>query len=586
MNERPPPRANVSSTGTGAGASAAVVVPAGVAPTAEGMFAKTPLVHLFVYLLDQALTGTTVITAPNGATYAIYFNEGVPAKVRLASPFAPLDQVLVELGLLDAGTLKNTLAEATSRRVLHGRVLVEKGYLPEVALYGALGAQIERKLMHLYELPAETKYAFYHGWNLLENYGGPELLTCEPLSVILVGARRPAALPFIDSTLHRLSGRSFSLHAESTPERFRFAPEEKAVVERMRGKKHTLEEVTKSGAAPERIARCVVYALMITRHLDLGIQARPPVGIGVRGGGSSLTRPGFATDLGIPRTPTATTEGLRPAAHATPTPQRSDPAPTPMGTNHEKRRAEIEARLASVETQDHFQVLGVPREASGAEVKTAYFSLARTWHPDKLPRELADLKPRMATLFARINAAFETLSDDTRRAEYMTSLIAGPTSREREEAAVTRAMEAAIEAQKAEILMKTDLEGARSLARRAVEADPENLAHKTLLTWINAQLRGTPPALEEGKTSSFYDEFIRELDAVLRQDPDYERALFYRGTLLKRSGRADRALADFVRAAELNPRNLDAVREVRLHEMRTRGQHGDKGGLFGKFFKR
>jgi len=88
------------------------------------------------------------------------------------------------------------------------------------------------------------------------------------------------------------------------------------------------------------------------------------------------------------------------------------------------------------------------------------------------------------------------------------------------------------------------------------------------------------------------------------REPQYERALFYRGMLLKRSGRSDRAIRDFKLAAELNPKNIDAVREVRLYAMRHRGKTGAPpssprkgqsvapkdggggGGLFGKFFKK
>jgi hypothetical protein len=73
--------------------------------------------------------------------------------------------------------------------------------------------------------------------------------------------------------------------------------------------------------------------------------------------------------------------------------------------------------------------------------------------------------------------------------------------------------------------------------------------------------------------------------------------------LLKRAGRGDRAIRDFRLAADINPKNLDAVREVRLHEMRRRGggplserpknKPGQSknapppsSGLLGKFFKK
>jgi tetratricopeptide (TPR) repeat protein len=102
--------------------------------------------------------------------------------------------------------------------------------------------------------------------------------------------------------------------------------------------------------------------------------------------------------------------------------------------------------------------------------------------------------------------------------------------------------------------------------------------------------RGDPPELREGQQSTHYDDLLKILDGILAKEKEFERALYYRGVLLKRSGRGERAIRDFRLASELNPKNLDAVREVRLYEMRKRGgpekKEGQPDGLFGKFFKR
>ncbi|MEP7122959.1 MAG: tetratricopeptide repeat protein, partial [Byssovorax sp.] len=158
-----------------------------------------------------------------------------------------------------------------------------------------------------------------------------------------------------------------------------------------------------------------------------------------------------------------------------------------------------------------------------------------------------------------------------------------------------RVIDAAMEFQKAEILLKkNDLAGAELLATACVRADPEQPEYLALLVWIQAQRRGDPPGMKEGQTSAHFDDLIKLLDGVLAKEPSYERAIYYRGVLLKRAGRHEKAMRDFKQAVELNPKNLDAVREVRLHDMRKRGQPGakpdpaapDGGGLFGKFFKR
>ena len=134
------------------------------------------------------------------------------------------------------------------------------------------------------------------------------------------------------------------------------------------------------------------------------------------------------------------------------------------------------------------------------------------------------------------------------------------------------------------------------VADLAVAVDPEQPEYLTLLVWIRAQRRGDPQGVREGTTSTHFDDLIKTLDDVVQKEPRFERALYYRGVLLKRAGRVDKAIRDFRMAAQLNPKNLDAIREVRLYEMRKRGGPGKGGpggkgggeqdGLFGKFFKR
>ena len=49
-----------------------------------------------------------------------------------------------------------------------------------------------------------------------------------------------------------------------------------------------------------------------------------------------------------------------------------------------------------------------------------------------------------------------------------------------------------------------------------------------------------------------------------------ERAYFYRAMLQKRLGNEDKAYKDFQKSVELNPRNVDSQREIRLFEMRSK----------------
>jgi len=63
--------------------------------------------------------------------------------------------------------------------------------------------------------------------------------------------------------------------------------------------------------------------------------------------------------------------------------------------------------------QDYYAVLGVARNASEAEIKTAFRKLAMKHHPDRNPGSKASEDE-----FRRVNAAYETLSDPNKRRLY------------------------------------------------------------------------------------------------------------------------------------------------------------------------
>lgn len=62
---------------------------------------------------------------------------------------------------------------------------------------------------------------------------------------------------------------------------------------------------------------------------------------------------------------------------------------------------------------DHYELLGIRRSASVAEIKRAYQKLARQLHPDLNPGD-----PVAADRFQSVSRAFEVLSDPQRRGQY------------------------------------------------------------------------------------------------------------------------------------------------------------------------
>ncbi|KAG4212088.1 hypothetical protein ERO13_A02G142300v2 [Gossypium hirsutum] len=80
----------------------------------------------------------------------------------------------------------------------------------------------------------------------------------------------------------------------------------------------------------------------------------------------------------------------------------------PSQTSHHRRGARFIVRAET----DYYTVLGVSRNASKSEIKSAYRKLARSYHPD------VNKDPGAETKFKEISNAYEVLSDDEKRSLY------------------------------------------------------------------------------------------------------------------------------------------------------------------------
>ena len=284
-----------------------------------------------------------------------------------------------------------------------------------------------------------------------------------------------------------------------------------------------------------------------------------------------------------------------------PLPAISDvpPAPAELTAEQSALKAKILERAMAISSQDYFQMLGIGRDADTAQVQKAFIALAKVWHPDRLPAALVDVKDACSKVFTHITEAHAALSDPARRKDYMTLLKDGGATPD-DQAKIQAVLEAATEFQKAEFMLKrNDVVQAYELASRARELDPEQHDYFAMCTWIEAQ---RPEWIGREKTL----EKIAVLDRCIKANPASAKIYFWRAMLYKRIEEAKKAVADFRKVSDLDPRNLDAVREVRLYNMRggsiappgqknpgggkpsARPQKKEEGlgGLFGKLFKK
>src|ERR671929_1653608 len=63
--------------------------------------------------------------------------------------------------------------------------------------------------------------------------------------------------------------------------------------------------------------------------------------------------------------------------------------------------------------RDPYEVLGVARSASEADIKKAYRKLAKKFHPDSNKSD-----PKAKEKFAEVSAAYDLLSDKDKRAQF------------------------------------------------------------------------------------------------------------------------------------------------------------------------
>jgi len=522
-------------------------------PTATGSLESTPLLNLLIYALDNQLTGTLVLEEPASAfKHAVQFVDGTPCKVKTAEPVAYLGQTLVELNLVSSEQCLYTLNEAQASGELHGQVLLAQGVVDEASLRAGLREQLAKQIVYLAGRPAHTLFGYYDGVDWLERWGGAAVRG-RALNVIWRVVEAHAEPQRVAEVVQRLSDRLIQLHSDAPIQRFHFGRAERPLIELLRAKPQPLAELIARDVAERSLVERLVYALTITRQIELGSHVLP---LGIDEPPSSirpvapLSPPAFG-DSAYPLRGTGVS-GSMASVRASPAP----PAVTVEPPEITAFRADIQERAAR-ETDTHYDVLGLSKDVAPADIQPTFLALAKKWHPDRLPTELVGLKELASRVFSRMTEANHVLSDPQLRREYDSKLRrAGREAEEQEH--VARVLRAATALQKADVFLKRhNLVAAEIEARQALADDPDQADCIALVAWLDAQKPDAP--LEAS---------IKALDRAIQIQPNSLRAHWYRGQLYKRAGRMSRAMRDFRSVVERDPRHTDALRELRLFQMR------------------
>src|SRR5262249_23357185 len=106
--------------------------------------------------------------------------------------------------------------------------------------------------------------------------------------------------------------------------------------------------------------------------------------------------------------------GVLEALAPTAAPEVARPGVDPL--DEEALRQRVRGRMALVEDSDYFALLGVPRSATGYEIRRAYLELRRSFEPGRvLTAATADLADDVRLVAEVLDEAYDILRDDRRR---------------------------------------------------------------------------------------------------------------------------------------------------------------------------
>ena len=238
--------------------------------------------------------------------------------------------------------------------------------------------------------------------------------------------------------------------------------------------------------------------------------------------------------------------------------------------------AKLRGALAAFDGASHFQVLGIGEGAREEEVHQAFMALAKLYHPDRVGQRAPGLVELAAKVFARVSEANNVLGNPGARAAYTAGLRnSKDTTADRE--TVGRILTAEQQFRRAEDAMRRrDWEPALECLRWALELDPNEGEFHSLRGWI-LYLR------QQDQGGSDSEAAIGLLKKGIALAPQSPTGYFYLGQIRKACGDSVEAERMFRKTLEVRPNHVEAVRELRLIQLRrSKGDDTVAGRLFGR----
>lgn len=219
----------------------------------------------------------------------------------------------------------------------------------------------------------------------------------------------------------------------------------------------------------------------------------------------------------------------------------------------EYNKQKIRAAYDAMKDQDHYEVLGIRRDAPKDEIKKAYFLLAKAYHPDRhFQPGMQDVKDQLEELFQRITEAYDTLLMERKRKEYDLTLVMSKYGKKQpaasEETDEARAVQQFQRGQEA--IKRGDYREAVHSLQWAVRLNPKQAKYYTALGKAFAK---TPRRMHDAEQN-----FLKAIEL----EPSKAENYIALGLLYKEGKLAQRAIRQFEEALMWDPENKLAKAEL------------------------
>ncbi|NOQ41556.1 MAG: response regulator [Desulfuromusa sp.] len=464
------------------------------------------------------------------AKKVVYIKDGYPVFTRSNVLSECLGRMLVKEGVITQVDCDQSVELSKESGRLQGTVLIEMGLLTPQEVQTALIRQVTDKLLSTFAWRSGT-YQFVPCADFKKNVTQIKLT---PAALIMQGISRHWIAKQLNDFLYPF-GNDFLKQASNPQYRFQdieLSQRGEAIFKNCLGIK-TLDQILQQHPLARREVQKVLAALIISEMVER----------------STIPEEGVVDDIS---------------------------GDTETDIIDEKLRHKILDDYKRIMDSDYFEALGLGRQCGPGEARKAYYRLAKEYHPDRfLGSGLSgEMNSKINEMFQYITQAYTILSDTDARSGYLDELVNGP----RKSIDINQIIEAETAYQKGRALLKVRRFGvaAKSL-QRAIELSPAEPEYMTHFAW--ALFKSSP---EQG---NIQNQAMEVLLASREINPGLDLTHLYLGHVYQAKQQERQAEKSFEMAVQANPECTEALRELRLMNLR-REQEPQTKGLFKKFLKK